>query len=288
MITQIRIIPWFTCNIRCSYCFYRNVDSKFTLSPSSLRKALIQIKERIGPSLDIHFTGGEPLINPVLLSEYLDVITELSCVNKVSISSNGTLLIDTAMTFIKPFCSEAFIIVTIDAWDASQYRFLDEQAVIGRKILEGIFEMRWYKVGIATTLLPSLQFSDYKRIISKALEKGIRHFELNLAKGFQYAKLNNVAQLLFEIYTYTRRIDKCVLYGDWIDYIRNGTVYCKRKKNENSESILILPTADIRVCEMDFDDYQKILIQPEKCIYPHPQIAKICYFLKDSLSGLNA
>ena len=281
MITQIRIVPWFACNIRCSYCFYRDFDSKVTLSPSSLRKVLIQVKNRIGSSINVHFTGGEPLINPPLLGEYLNTISELFHVSAVSISTNGTFLIDAAMEFIKPFCSDVYVIVTIDAWEVSKYRFFNNQPVIGRQILERISENRWYKVGIVTALLPSLQFSDYKRILSKALEKNIRYFELNFTKGFTYVDLDKIARLLFEIYTYIGKIDKCELCGDWIDYIENGTVYCKRKGSGNSESILILPTSDIRLCELDIGDHQNISTQPEECIYQHPQIAKTCCLLKD-------
>lgn len=276
MIRQIRIIPWFTCNIICHYCFYQNIKKDSVLTPPVFKRVLSSSQVKLAPSINIHFSGGEPLLAPKKINDLLKVARTLCDISCVSFVTNGTIPISSFTDVVYSHCKKIFGLITIDSWGESRYRFLDGIPIVGEKIIKSIPKTKCYELGVAMPFLPELEFDEFRKITSAAMEKNIYYFELNLVKGMRYKCLTKVKSLLRKILEYHSKNKKFRLAGDWLIYSRKGYLPCKRAGATYGQSIVILPDGSINRCELDVIGRHKIKGERiKRCIYAHDQISNV-------------
>lgn len=96
----LMIINTYSCNLKCPYCFQKNVKSNIHMSEETCKKIINFVKERVTTkdirAIDVGFQGGEPIINIksiYYLSRNLKKIADEKDVNiKSTLITNGTLL----------------------------------------------------------------------------------------------------------------------------------------------------------------------------------------------------
>lgn len=111
---SIFIILTTDCNLRCSYCFEQGIK-KETLKMTKLSELLTYIDVWMNgeTSLEVVFTGGEPLLNFELLKE-LTLKLNLKYNTLFSLISNGTLFNNKHILFFNKY--NYSIQLTLDGW----------------------------------------------------------------------------------------------------------------------------------------------------------------------------
>lgn len=92
-ISGLRIVPWYDCNLRCSFCYQKTFKSAH-MDLTQLKKHLFDIKNIHVPIQYITIAGGEIAMYP---EETYQIIKEIRAIYpfiKISITSNGTGSID--------------------------------------------------------------------------------------------------------------------------------------------------------------------------------------------------
>jgi hypothetical protein len=275
MIYRLGILPWFTCNVTCSYCFYKSCSLTGYLSPFSLSHALDSVKHELAPEVTIHFTGGEPLIDTPQLRRYIEIVRATVKIASVVISSNGTVDITRSFDILQQEVPIVFVI-TIDTLGQSSWRSASGRPLVGARILDSIPNERPYGVAVVTPVLPDLTCQDYIDLVQYANKKGIWSFELNLVKGLQYDDIDAVAMKLQEILVYCANIPGVQLHGDWLAFLREGSARCKRIVRHDNDSAVLFPDGSLRFCELDVGHVPQLERQPESCPFAHAQMAVIC------------
>lgn len=93
----IMLLITYSCNLRCSYC-YEPKTKKFKMTPEYAKRVIKDQVDLLGPeydSVEIHFMGGEPLLEYSLIKGVSEWIWGLSWNNKQMVlfaPTNGTLL----------------------------------------------------------------------------------------------------------------------------------------------------------------------------------------------------
>jgi len=102
----ILVIPWFGCNLRCAYCFSRNLThhpekQKLQINYEAIRETLRKlVKQRPGDSVTLH--GGEPTALPLdVFEKLLEIIYEVS--GRTSIQTNGYAITDEHIKLFKKY-----------------------------------------------------------------------------------------------------------------------------------------------------------------------------------------
>lgn len=92
-----------SCNLRCSYCIYSDIDNDLQRSHSAKHMTFETAKKAVdflwehsvdSPSVNIGFYGGEPLLEIELIKKVIEYAEELFAGKRLtfSITTNGTLL----------------------------------------------------------------------------------------------------------------------------------------------------------------------------------------------------
>lgn len=108
------------CNLDCSYCYRRDGDRR-DLDPSALDRALTMALQAAGPSLDIHFSGGEPcLCFDTFRAAVERARAEAPPGRRVTLrlASNGALLTDERLDFL--FEQDVYLSLSLDGVPRAQ------------------------------------------------------------------------------------------------------------------------------------------------------------------------
>lgn len=105
-VLHIFLIMTYSCNSNCSYCFEKNTSNDpFFLNPSNIDPIKNYIRSHYNrgySSLELHFFGGEPLLETGLINELLKYLNENEIYFKSNVITNGTLITeDIAKSFLK-------------------------------------------------------------------------------------------------------------------------------------------------------------------------------------------
>jgi len=242
------------------------------------------------PGIDDHpievlFTGGEPMLNPSRLVDYLAIISDHADVSSLALCSNGTIPFTDFMSRVSSSVGCRTAILTIDTWGSSSQRRKGKAAVVGSEAMALVPAHRDFQVGIVTPLHPSLDFDSYRAIVEHALEKGIAYFEINLIKGLHYRDELAVAQFLSSALDLFLPMPSIRLCGDWLSVFESGRVLCKR--NEGSEvRYVVFPNGRTATCELDCSAESPADTQDDGCRYANPQAVSICSLVKKLRRGL--
>lgn len=280
IVNQIRLIPWFNCNITCTHCFYQNITIKDKLLINVIDKKLTDYNIQLGPKLKLHLTGGEPLIDAKALCDYLSYFQQRTNISQIVVSTNGTCNIKHAFKYLRPLCKHLFIVVTIDSWTESPIRFISARPLVGNYLLKGICQHDCSQLGLAIPYHSKVPNEERLKIITYAIKAGVKYFEVNLIKRCLYPNVIHVAKDLFEIWEYVRSYNDVELRGDWLSFVVIGDVYCKKfEKN----TIVLSPTSTISVCELEVQADNLNVHQYIACKYSHSQIRQIGRIIRSQM-----
>lgn len=107
---QVSIIVNLRCNFSCSYCYEGKLKSSLAMSLEVAGKVVEFLKESFGPDkneLILHFYGGEPLLDPVLVKRIAGGLKPFvegrGAELKVTLVTNGSLLTRTMVEDLLPY-----------------------------------------------------------------------------------------------------------------------------------------------------------------------------------------
>ncbi len=149
-LNSLRIILTEKCNFGCSYCFVKKRQKTLcgSISWKTLKGGLdLLAKFNKDGHIEIHFFGGEPLIEFNLIKKAVNYITDLIKLKKIksvfyAITTNATLLDDNKALFFKKY--HFLVSISVDGWENlhnKNRKYLDgrdayKDTIKGLKILQ--------------------------------------------------------------------------------------------------------------------------------------------------------
>jgi len=196
------------CNLRCGYC-YQNAKKPRSMTWDTLRAALDLALASRSQSVDLYFTGGEPLLEFPMMGRAVEYVGKNRSPDKqirYAITTNGTLISREIASFLEDHLFDVHLSFDGIA-DAQDLRGPNTFAVLDR-LLDHFRERRadFYRwnVTICMTIAPST-VAYLPASIDYFLEKGARR--ISMAPSFmpdpswsieRIEELNRAFELVFE------------------------------------------------------------------------------------------
>lgn len=103
------------CNFRCPYCYQlHSIHNMTTEAADSLKKFIVKKKDSDISEINIHWFGGEPLLNTQPIFEIEDILLREGYRGKSSITTNGYLITDDLLRRIKEKTRIHTLQITLD------------------------------------------------------------------------------------------------------------------------------------------------------------------------------
>lgn len=233
------------CNMHCAYCYASNDEcdekSEVILDYKLIQYMLKNIADEKPAILHVIFTGGEPLICKDLIKKVVDFIKELSINYSISILTNGSLLDESFLKYIKK--EDISLVVSLDGPTLIQNMYrTGGNTVLHDKILNNIVLAVSMKVKISiNSVLNSENIGHLKDMVDFCIENRINDFSLLPISNVGRAQGN-----------FNHAISNIQLF-EAIKELTNYLIKVNQKKDE------------VKVYERNIDLQIKKLIDPKPC-----------------------
>lgn len=173
------------CNINCFYCHNRYIESEENLSQDVVCE---MVKEAVANGeVYFDFAGGEPLLYPDL-ENLVEKVKQIKGVQKVSITTNGILLVSKLESLINAGIDG--INVHLDSTDAYTYSQITGCEQVLNPVLSGIWTAIARNISVAISVVLH-EKSRYSLIVMAGLAK-----KLDMTVRFvEYGELSSSCQL---------------------------------------------------------------------------------------------
>lgn len=213
-----------SCNLNCTYCYVAEKSNDFMtfeVAKSAIDTGIKRIKNPAKESLNISFSGGEPLLHAELIQEVVEYCRKISSPANYQITTNGLLMNEKIIGFLET--NKFKLRVSLDGLNekSNQQRFAD-QDISG--VLSLFKDYRWLKT-IRMTVSPlNIQhfgqaYLDILRNVTTSIDVGIdvnsfwSEDELNVMQE-QLVLVKEYYETMFGEYKWTPipLIDNAILY----------------------------------------------------------------------------
>lgn len=134
------------CNLSCTYCYAKGGDfgrGQLLMEGATMEKALDKLLPFSGNKCVISFFGGEPLLNFDLMKGTVVYGRGLSKELIYSITTNGTILNEYILSFLKEHISHIAISLDGDSWINDTHRlFKGDDGSVHDVVIENIKELK--------------------------------------------------------------------------------------------------------------------------------------------------
>jgi len=111
-----------SCNLACDYCYEKDKTSQYSLD--QIIKNIDNIFKNINEKITIEFLGGETLLRFDLLKKSVEYMENnyFKHINNYLITTNGTIINDTIIDFLKTYKNRISLSISIDGDEESNKR----------------------------------------------------------------------------------------------------------------------------------------------------------------------
>lgn len=278
---NLTIVSTFDCNMCCEYCFEKHIYNRESFSPKQIETILDRVKSRIvndgKTSINIAFTGGEPLLNYDFLQKFCEAFEEeIACKYNVSYSfgliTNGTLLNQDIICFLSKHKFKSIQVTldgTMDSHNLSRpmKSHCDSHSII----IENINKyMEQVPFAVRTNYKPGEEDELYKFIDDLCSQlKNLKYVKLKIRNV-----MNTVENSSYNCNYNYKKIGQIIAYAHakGIDILQGSVCDTCRIHSDSNE--YIIPNGDIYRCYM-FVEYKEFKVEN---IYTEDNSSMTTYF----------
>lgn len=217
-----------TCNLNCTYCFYRDYGRT---TKSLTIKNIYEMLKKCSNANEFYLTGGECFTSPIIE----EIIEKLSKRGKVVTFTNGTILSKyDKKRLINVVKNVDRFIISFDSFDLKKY-FCRESIEETLNTIIRILEIDKNKVEVKVCI-NKFNYKNIEKIFNKLINMGVRYLSVNFVFDIQNSKIKHevkekeaLKKIFKIIYKYREyfNIDYIdVLYDLYIYEIKNEKFPC--------------------------------------------------------------
>ena len=181
---SIMLLITYQCNLHCSYCYEPKVDTK-QMSIVQAKQILLKQFAKLGKeynSIEVHFMGGEPLMEYLLMHDISEWLWSLDLKIRLSTlfaSTNGTLLTSEMKAWFAQNSDRICLGLSFDGDETMQN--LNRSASFSKVDLD-FFSRTWPRQSVKMTISPTTvtRFFEGAMYLRK---RGFKHLSADLAMG---------------------------------------------------------------------------------------------------------